>query len=82
MQRRSVKKRSAKEDKLLIQLGLRIKEVRKDKGLTQVHIADALETDYTAIGRIENGRHNPSFIVLNRIARRLDIDISDLLKDL
>ncbi|WP_344788581.1 helix-turn-helix transcriptional regulator [Postechiella marina] len=62
-------------------LGAKIKEVRESKSLTQVDLASRIEGrfDTSNVSRIESGRINTTVFTLFRIAKALDIDISDLL---
>lgn len=43
-----------------IELGLRIKMLRTEKGLTQEKLAEALEISLEHIGKIERGKRTPS----------------------
>ena len=40
--------------------GLFLKELRKEKNLTQIELASILHYGYTAIANYENGRNQPS----------------------
>lgn len=63
-------------------LGKRIKEIRLEKGLSQVDLVGKMEgnIDATNISRIEAGRTNPTIITLHRIAQALDVNIIQLLQ--
>lgn len=61
-------------------LGSRITVERRKKKLSQEQLADLSEIDRTYIARIEAGRANPSIKIINKIARKLKITISKLLK--
>ena len=67
-----------KKDKLLKQLGERIKEIRLTKGLSQSELANNIGKDQPSINRLEKGNINPSYYYLVEIAEGLDIDIKDL----
>ena len=62
-------------------LGAKIKEIRESKNLTQVDLASRIEGrfDTSNVSRIESGRINTTVFTLFRIAKALDINISDLL---
>lgn len=59
-------------------LGMRIRSLRKEKGLTLEYLADTAFTK-GYISQIELGRVTPSFKVLEHIADKLDMTIEDLL---
>src|ERR1044072_2325787 len=63
-------------------LGNKIKELRKEKGLTQRELADAVGIDFTYLSKIENGNlpYSPSVATLKRLAGRLEIDELELLR--
>ena len=54
-------------------LAERIKDIRKEKKLSQQELADFAQVHYTNIGRYERGEANPSSSVLNRIAQALNV---------
>lgn len=59
-------------------LGKRIRRARKDRGITQEELADRVGLHYTTISRIERGISNPPVQTINKIARTLRVDMSDL----
>ena len=59
-------------------LGARIVSLRKAQGLTQVQLAERLGTEHAQIGRLERGETNSTIIILRRIAKELNISISEL----
>jgi len=66
------------KDVELKKLGLRIKELRKVKNITQGELAHAIDKDQQSIQRLEAGKVNPSFIYLKQIAKGLDISLSEI----
>ena len=46
----------------------RLKELRKEKNLTQVELGSMLNYGYTTIANYENGRNHPSLKDIIRIA--------------
>jgi len=64
---------------LLKQLGERIREIRKEKGLTQVQLAHSLGKDQQSIQRLEAGNINPTYYYLYEIATGLDVKLEDIL---
>jgi transcriptional regulator with XRE-family HTH domain len=63
-------------------LGLKVKAIRKDKKLTLQELAYSIGKDHQSIYRLESGAINPSYLYLLEICKGLEINISDLLKDL
>lgn len=61
-------------------LGVKIKEIRESKNLTQVDLASRIEGrfDTSNVSRIESGRINTTVFTLFRIAKALEVNISDL----
>ena len=61
------------------QLGLRIAQLRAEKGLSQRRFALVLELDRVTLNRLESGQGNPTLSTLERIAEGLDITLETLL---
>lgn len=59
-------------------IGLRIRELRKAKGIKQCELADKLDMERSHITKIESGKHRPSDENLEKIAKILDVKISEL----
>jgi transcriptional regulator with XRE-family HTH domain len=59
-------------------LGVRIKELRKQKKLTQERLAEMVDVDPRYISFIEVGRNSPSLETMEGIARALEVEIKDL----
>lgn len=57
----------------------RLRELRKEKGLSQVELGEVLGYGYTAISSYENGRNEPSFTDLIRICETLDVSADYIL---
>ena len=60
-------------------LGLRIAQLRAQKGMSQRKFALVLELDRVTLNRIESGKGNPTLSTLERIAEGLDITLESLL---
>ena len=58
-------------------LGKRIRELRKQKGLSQEELGWKSELHFTYIGGVERGEKNCSIITLEKIAKGLEINIKD-----
>lgn len=73
----------SKHDKsYLIRLGKHISELRKAKGITQVELGLRCDIEKPNMNRIEKGGTNPTILTLKKIAKELDINLSELLKGL
>ena len=60
------------------QLGYRIRYLRQQKGLSIESLAFEAEINRNYLGDLERGTRNPTLVVLNKIAKALDIDLSVL----
>lgn len=58
-----------------------LKYLRKKKGLTQQQFADALEIKRASVGAYEEGRAEPRYELLDKIASFYDMTIDELVKD-
>ncbi|NER12103.1 helix-turn-helix domain-containing protein [Leptobacterium flavescens] len=63
-------------------IGLNIKRIRQEKGLTQVDLVGKIEAqiDTTNISRIEKGRTNATIHTLFRISQALEVPLSEICK--
>lgn len=66
--------------KILKQFGKNLKTLRQKENLTQKEFALKSGLHINYIGMIERGERNPSLINLNKIAKGLNISLSELLK--
>jgi len=57
------------------QLGLRIKEIRTEKGLSLSALSADSNLEKTSISRIENSRTNPTLKTLYQLSNALGVDI-------
>ncbi|WP_436136220.1 helix-turn-helix domain-containing protein [Acidovorax sp. LjRoot129] len=60
-------------------LGLRVKELRAEYGLTQEDLADRSGLFRTYLSRIESGQANPTLTVLYQVAAAFPIGVIELL---
>ncbi len=63
-----------------INLGKNIKKRRKELKLSQQELADKLELSLNFVGKIEVAFSKPSLDTVIKIAKVLDISVSDLCK--
>jgi len=59
------------------QLGLRIKELRKSKKITQEKLAEMIGVDFGYISKLELGQNYPSIPTLDKISHALNTDLSE-----
>lgn len=65
-----------KNDKsFLIEFGHRLRLLRVDKRLSQDKLADLSGLERSYISNIENGKQNPSIIVINQFINALGYDL-------
>lgn len=58
-------------------LGLRIKAIRKQKGLTQDKLAELIDRSTDAVSNLERGVSLPSFQTLDSLSEKLEVPIRD-----
>ncbi|SDS84265.1 Helix-turn-helix [Mucilaginibacter mallensis] len=68
------------KEALLKKLGERIRDIRKEKGITQVQLAHSIGKDQQSIQRLEAGNINPSYYYLCEIAEGLDVKLEEVIK--
>lgn len=61
-------------------LGLNVRRYRKERGLSQEALADAVDIAVTYVGQIERGLRNPTLAVVERFAKALNVKPLDLLQ--
>lgn len=66
------------EQKLMKTFGKRVAEVRKSRGVTQQQLAELTGMSVVAIAYIETGKRWARLGTLNKIAKQLNVNISDL----
>jgi transcriptional regulator with XRE-family HTH domain len=68
----------ASSKRLLKELGLRIRDLRRAKGLSQEDLADKCGVHRTFMGTVERGESNLSFSNIFKVASTLGISLSAL----
>lgn len=63
---------------LLIKIWSNIKNIRKDKKISQVKLSELSWLDRSYISNIEAGKVNPSIIILEKVSKWLWVDIKEL----
>jgi len=62
-------------------IGMRIREARKEKNITQKQLADLIDINWKYLGSIEHGRQKPSLSKLIQISMALDKSLDYFVKD-
>ena len=70
------------KQKVLVQFGARVRELRLSRGLSQEAFAALCGLDRTYISGIERGVRNVSLLNIKVLSEALGISISDLTKEL
>ncbi|MFA5249481.1 MAG: helix-turn-helix transcriptional regulator [Candidatus Paceibacterota bacterium] len=61
-------------------LGMNLKRIRTEKGISQGSIARMLKIDKAFISNIENGKTNPTLATIERIAAAINVSVDELLR--
>jgi transcriptional regulator with XRE-family HTH domain len=64
--------------KILIAFGDKVRELRKEKGLSQEELSYKADLHRTYIGMIERAEKNITLTNIEKIAKALDVDINKL----
>ena len=63
---------------VLTQLGMRIRYLRKQKGMSQLDLALEADINKNYISDLERGSRNPSILVLEKVAKALGVSLEIL----
>jgi transcriptional regulator with XRE-family HTH domain len=66
---------------ILINFGERVREIRKEKGLSQEELAHKADLHRTYIGMIERAEKNITLLNIEKIANALEVNIKELLRE-
>ena len=74
---------TADEEKnpLLISFGERLRTLRARRGLTRKAVAQAADVSERYLANLEYGTGNPSFVILDQVARALQCPVAELIGD-
>ena len=62
-------------------IGVRIKELREARGLSQKDVAYAADLDRSYIASVENGARNVSIVNIEKIAKALNVSVRTFFSD-
>lgn len=65
---------------ILVKFGERVRDIRKEKGLSQEQLAFKADLHRTYIGMIERAEKNITLLNIEKIANALTVSINDLFK--
>jgi len=68
------------KQKILIKFGERVREIRKEKELSQEELAHKADLHRTYIGMIERAEKNITLVNIEKIANALEVEIANLIK--
>jgi len=57
-----------------------IQRIRREKDLSQEEVAHRADIHQTYLSVVETGKRNPSILVVERIAKALGVDVSEIFK--
>ena len=63
-----------------IQFAEKLRKIRAELGYSQEQFAEVCDLHRTYIGKLERLERNPTLVVLDKIARALDMEVWELLK--
>ena len=63
---------------ILIKFGIRVRQLRREKGISQEELAHRANLHRTYIGMIERAEKNITLLNIEKIAKSLDVNITDL----
>jgi len=67
-----------RNQQLINTLGIRVKALRIQRGLSMEKLAELSEIDYRQVFNIEHGRTNATVSTLDALCKGLDISLSEL----
>jgi transcriptional regulator with XRE-family HTH domain len=73
--------KTSQDLEFLVQIGLRIQQIRHSKGITQIELSYRCEMERSNMRRIEAGGTNPTILTLRKIASALGVEIEEILQN-
>ncbi|MCB0715327.1 MAG: helix-turn-helix transcriptional regulator [Chitinophagaceae bacterium] len=68
------------EKQFLKKIGLRIKQLRTENGLSQREFGYMIDVEKSNVSRLESGRFNTKIYTLFKVAEALELSLSELLE--
>jgi transcriptional regulator with XRE-family HTH domain len=68
------------DPKFLSNLGAKIKEIRRNKNITQNGLALKCEFEKASMSRIESGKTNVTVLTLRKISQALEVELSEFFR--
>ena len=62
----------------MILLKNNLEQLRAEKSISQIELADAMEVSRQTISSLENGRYNPSIVLAFKLAKYFDKTIEEI----
>ena len=62
----------------MILLKNNLEQLRAEKSISQIELADAMEVSRQTISSLENGRYNPSIVLAFKLAKCFDKTIEEI----
>jgi len=66
-------------DPFFTALGAELRSIRLEKSISQEKLAQLAEVDRSYVGRVERGDNNVAVLTLARLARAMDITMTELM---
>jgi transcriptional regulator with XRE-family HTH domain len=60
--------------------GSRVRQLRREREMTQEKLAEAARMDRSYLGTVETGARNPTLDIIYRLAAALDVPAAELFK--
>lgn len=70
------------KDKRLVEVGLKIRNLRKEQGVSQEKLAELSNTDRSYMGRIERGEKNITILKLYELCDALGMAVHEFFTDI
>lgn len=67
------------EKELLWKFGQKLKQLRADRNMSQIELAEKINMEKSNLSRLESGRNNPKLITIIKIANALGVTFNELL---
>lgn len=75
---KNISSNTVKQSPDTVEIGDRLREIRRSRGLTLMEVADKTGISSSALSKIENNKMSPTFSNLIKIAEGLQISLTDL----